>query len=81
MKIELEIAGQKLEPEMVVDKDERDIYFNIINYLRDSLGTVCCKQHRQTPQVVIKGKSLDALELDISGCCDSLVEHAERKLA
>ena len=81
MKIELEIAGQKIRPELIVDKGERDIYFNIINYLRDSLDEVSCKHHNQAPQVVVKGESLDTLELDISGCCHSLVEHVERKLA
>jgi hypothetical protein len=45
-----------------------------------SVGSAQCSEHAQRPKVKVKGRNLDSLSFEVSGCCDQLIEAVKKKL-
>lgn len=78
--IHFEIDGKRVSPNKIGDALEKSILQEITNQIKASLQAVRCEEHGQYPKVTIKGRNLDNLSFEISGCCDSLVSKASSKL-
>jgi hypothetical protein len=50
--------------------------------IKSSVGSISirCAEHGQAPKIKIKGRNIDNLSFDVSGCCDSLINKVEAKL-
>ncbi|RYA22432.1 hypothetical protein CRU96_13090 [Malaciobacter halophilus] len=78
--ISFEINGKKVNPNNIGDALENAMLQQIGESIKKSIGSLRCSEHNQTPKVLVKGKSLDKLSIEVSGCCDDIVKKATDKL-
>lgn len=48
--------------------------------IKKDIGSVQCPEHRKPPNLVCKGDSLDKLSVEVSVCCDKLIDAVQKKL-
>lgn len=74
--ISFEIGGEFVEPDNM--KDVLDITFmkHIRESIEKSLAGIRCPMHDLPPAIIVKGKNLDDLHYEISGCCKELIKKA-----
>jgi len=78
--ISFEINGRKVSPRNVGDALESAMLQSIQDSISKTVGSVRCPEHGQKPKIKVKGRNLDSLKFEVSGCCDSLIEEVKRKL-
>ncbi|WP_320033791.1 hypothetical protein [Halarcobacter sp.] len=78
--ISFEINGKKVNPNNIGDALENAMLQQIGESIKKSIGSLRCNEHNQTPKVLVKGKSLDKLSIEVSGCCDDIIKKATDKL-
>ena len=78
--ISFEINGKKVNPNSFGNAIEQAMLSEITNSVNKSLYSVSCPTHHQKPKVLIKGKNLNNLSFEISGCCDELIQKSVAKL-
>jgi hypothetical protein len=79
--ISVEINGRKVNPNNIDDALEAAMLSQVSDSIKKSVGSIRCKEHNKAPKIVIKGRSLDNLSFEVSGCCDTLIEQVSKKLA
>lgn len=79
--ISFEINGRKVRPNQMRNALEKAILQDISSSISQSLRSVRCTVHGERPKVRCKGRKLDKLTFEISGCCENLVERATKKLS
>lgn len=47
----------------------------------DKLRGIRCPDHRQGPRLKFRGSTLREISIQMSGCCDKLIEMANRAIA
>ncbi len=80
MDISFEINGRKVNPNNMKGELEKAIFKDIAKKVKRNLQSVRCKEHEKAPGVKVKGHSINNLNLEISGCCQSLINKATAKL-
>lgn len=78
--ITFEINGRKVNPNNVGDALEAAILRSVSASVKARVGSVRCPEHGRHPQIVGKGRSLDALSFEVSGCCQKLIDGVAAKL-
>ena len=78
--IKFEINGRKVDPRNIGDALEGAMLSAISEGLKKKVGSVCCPVHGQSPKLTGKGRSLDKLNFEVSGCCDKVIEDVKTKL-
>jgi hypothetical protein len=78
--ISFEIDGRKVSPNSVSDALEAAILRSVSASIKDRVGNIKCPDHGQTPKIVGKGRSLNTLSFDVSGCCQKLIDSVVTKL-
>ncbi|MFX4283973.1 hypothetical protein ACOL3A_05400 [Aliarcobacter butzleri] len=78
--ISFEINGKKVNPNNIGDALQNAMLQQITESIKKSICSLRCSEHNQTPKVLVKGKSLDKLSIEVSGCCDNIVKKATDKL-
>ena len=78
--ISFEINGKKVSPRNVGDAFESAVLESIQDSVSKTVGTVHCPKHGKKPKIKVKGRNLDSLSFEVSGCCDSLIEEVKTKL-
>ena len=68
--------GRTVTLEDVENAKERAALRVIEKSIRDRVGALRCAEHQTFPRVTATGSSVDALEFDLAGCCDSLLSKA-----
>jgi hypothetical protein len=76
-----EIAGKQINPSDVTDPHEAAVLQNVVNSIVDRIEEMQCPLHKQPPRFVCRGDSVDALSLEVLGCCDALVDMVKERLA
>ena len=75
-----EINGKIVEPDNM--KDVLDITF--MKYIRErieeSMAPIRCTIHDRQPTILVKGKNLDNLNYEVSGCCEELISKVHKCL-
>ena len=61
------------------DALESLILSQVAESVKESVGNLRCAEHGQSPKIKVKGRNLDNLSFDISGCCDDLIEKVRAK--
>jgi len=79
--IKFEINGRQVNPNNVGDALEAAVLGNVKESITKSVGSVRCKEHGESPKITVKGKDLDSLRFEVSGCCDAVIEQVKAKLA
>lgn len=80
LEISFEINGKKVNPNNIGDALESAMFQKIGESIKKAVGSVRCTEHNQAPKVLVKGKNLDNLSIEVSGCCDSIIKKATEKL-
>jgi hypothetical protein len=63
------------------DKLSRAALEAALEGVRQHLADLPCPVHGESPTMVVGGRSVDTISLDIQGCCDGLTGPARAKLA
>lgn len=78
--ISFEINGRKVSPRNVGDALESAMLQTIQDSISKAVGSARCPEHGQKPKIKVKGRNLDSLKFEVSGCCDSLIDEVKKKL-
>lgn len=78
--IRFEIGGRSVDPKNMRDALEAAMLSAVQEGLRKKVGSCRCPEHGQSLKLVGKGRSLDNLNFEISGCCEKAIEEVRRKL-
>jgi len=78
--ISFEINGRKVSPRNMGDALESAMLQSVQDSIAKSVGSARCPEHGQKPKIKVKGRNLDSLTFEVSGCCDSLIDEVKRKL-
>lgn len=78
--IKFQIGGRTVNPKRMKDALEGAILESVQGSIKKSVGSVRCSEHGASPKVLVKGRNLDSLQFEVSGCCDTLIEQVKRKL-
>lgn len=78
--ISFEINGKKVNPNNMADALEGAVLDSVVESIKGSVGSIKCAEHGQSPKVIVKGRNLDNLSMEVSGCCDALIEKVSAKL-
>jgi hypothetical protein len=76
-----EINGRQVDPKNMRDALEGAILQSVQDHVTHRLGTVRCPVHGAAPTVVCRGRSLNDLKFDISGCCQAGIDTATKALS
>ena len=78
--ISFEIKGKAIEPDGM--KDVLDILFleHIRQKIQNCLEPVRCEKHGHEPRVMVKGRDVDNLTFEVSGCCKDIIQKAQEKI-
>jgi hypothetical protein len=63
------------------DELSRAAFEAALDGVRHHLADVRCAAHGESPTVIVRGRTEDALDLDVQGYCERLVAPARAKLA
>jgi len=80
MNISFEINGRKVSPNNMKDALEASILENASAQIKQKVGSIRCSEHQQSPKIVGKGRSLNNLSFEVSGCCEDLMTKVKAKL-
>ncbi len=78
--IEFEIGGKRVSIKKVKNAREREILLAAYSNIVARLAEVKCPVHGEAPRVLAQGDNAKSLTIEVSGCCDKLVEEAEGRL-
>jgi hypothetical protein len=78
--ISFEVNGKRLSPRNVGNTIERALLQSVQDEISRSVGSVRCPEHGQRPNIKARGRSIDSLRFEVSGCCDGLIKMVKRKL-
>ena len=78
--ISFEINGRKVSPRNMGNALEAAVLQSVQESIKKTVGSARCPTHGQTPKIKVKGRKLDSLSFEVSGCCDQLIETVKKKL-
>lgn len=78
--ISFEINGRKVSPNSVSDAFEKAVLDGITSSIKSSVGTIRCAVHGSSPRVTCKGRNLDNLSFEVSGCCQQVMDTVRKRL-
>lgn len=78
--ISFEINGRKVNPNSVADAFEKAILVGVTSSIKDSVGSVRCSMHGSSPRITCKGRDLNNLSFEVSGCCQQLIDTVRTRL-
>ncbi len=79
LEIDVVINGKLIQPDSQ-DELERIVRDTVSKRIIQILGPIRCPEHHGYPHIVAKGRSINKMDLDVKGCCGSLVQSVEEKL-
>jgi hypothetical protein len=81
MEIVFVLRGQEVELDQLEDVRERAVLSEIARSLRDRVGGLRCAEHGAKPKLTATGSRADALEFELAGCCQELIERTTASLS
>lgn len=80
VKITWEINGRCVTAANFQNALERAMFESVRQQIERRVSAVRCPVHGTAPTIRAKGRSLDRLTFDVSGCCDRAVSVVRAKL-
>jgi len=78
--ISFEINGRKVSPRNMGNALESALLQSVQESITKAIGSTRCPEHGQKPKINVKGRKLDSLNFEVSGCCNQLIETVQKKL-
>jgi len=79
--ISFELNGRKVSPNNIGNALEAAMLVSIKDSIQKSVGNLHCSEHGQRAKIKAKGRSIDSLSFEVSGCCDALIEKVKKKIS
>lgn len=79
--VRFEINGRRVDPRNIGNILEAAVLKAAASEIQKKVGSCRCPEHGKAPEMVGKGRNLDKLNFEVSGCCDKLIEEVKRKLS
>lgn len=79
--IRFEVNGRRVDPRNIGNVLEAAVLQAATSEIQKKVGACRCPEHGEAPKMIGKGRSVDKLNFEISGCCDKLIEEVKRKLS
>ncbi|MEJ1342703.1 MAG: hypothetical protein RPU64_11255 [Candidatus Sedimenticola sp. (ex Thyasira tokunagai)] len=79
--ISFEVNGRKVSPNNIGNALEAAMLSSVKDSISKSVGSIRCAEHNQKPKIKAKGRSIDSLSLEVTGCCDALIEQVKKKIS
>lgn len=76
--ISFEINGKKVTPRNMGSALDAAILQSAQESVKKAVGSARCRIHGQTPKIKVKGRKVDSLNFEISGCCDQLIKTVKK---
>lgn len=73
------INGRKVSPNNIANVLESAMLAKIIESVRNTVGSISCKEHGESPSITIEGRNLNDLNFEVSGCCETLIEEVKSR--
>ncbi|HCG6989503.1 hypothetical protein [Vibrio parahaemolyticus] len=51
-----------------------------VDNVKETVGSIHCKEHGKMPEITINGNSLDDLRINVTGCCNGVIQQVQSKL-
>jgi hypothetical protein len=80
LNISFKINGRSVNPKNIANALEAAVLEQFAASIKKSVGSMRCPTHRQSPTILIQGKSLKDLSINISGCCEDFVEEVKSRV-
>jgi hypothetical protein len=74
------LRGRTVNLDEIEDVRERAILREIERSIKERVGTLRCPEHGAFPRLTATGSRADALEFDLAGCCQDLLEKTAARL-
>lgn len=74
------LRGSEVAPEDIDDLRERSALKQIEQSIRNRVGELRCLEHGANPRLTATGTGADALEFELSGCCEELMKRTTASL-
>ena len=71
--ISFQINGRKVNPNNIGDALESAVISSITDSIKKSVNSIYCSEHNQRGKILVKGKSLGNLSMEVTGCCDDFI--------
>lgn len=78
--ISVEINGRKVDPRNMKNVLEGAIIASVVDSIKKSVQGIRCPEHGTSPTLKVKGRNLDNLNIEVTGCCEKLKELTTKKL-
>ncbi len=79
--ISFELNGRKVSPNNISDALEAAMLTSVKESITQSVGSIRCTEHGERPKIKAKGRNIDSLSLEVTGCCDAFIEQVKKKIA
>lgn len=79
--VSFEINGCKVQPNQIGDVLTKAVLSSVALQIKEKVGSVRCPDHGKSPKIICKGKSIENLGFEVSGCCETLVDDVKQKLS
>ena len=80
IEIFFEMDGEKIDPNDLDDGKEVASINRIIQSIQNSVGTLRCKTHDQSPIIEVLGLNLENYCIEVAGCCADFIEKVYEKI-
>ena len=74
------LRGTQVTPDDVDDDRESAALKQIEQSIRGRVGELTCQEHGANPRLTATGTRVDALEFELSGCCEDLMKRTTASL-
>ncbi len=78
--LSFEINGKKVSPDSIGDAIESAALQVFRDSITKTVGSIRCPKHGKRAKVIAKGRNIDSLSFNISGCCDALIESVKKEM-
>lgn len=79
--ISFELNGRKVSPNNLGNALEAAMLNSVKDSISKSVGSIRCSEHGERPKIKAKGRNIDSLSLEVTGCCDALIDQVKKKLS
>ena len=80
MEIHLELNGRRVNPNDIGDAFSVAAFKAVSERIKAKVGHIVCPAHGQHAKILAKGRSISELNLEVSGCCDELIQKVKDSL-
>jgi hypothetical protein len=74
------INGKEINPASAESPEQQDMMERVMETISARMEGVTCPDHNEAPRFLCSGESIDDLSIQIHGCCEKLVDMAERRM-